>query len=117
MNCQPMKRSKYLPVIRRFTNPEIFRKRISAIYFLLDDDKIIYIGKTTDLDARICYHKCTIKKFNRFRFIECSEEKLSYYEKRLIALFQPLENTYNKNHPEKLRVVSVGRNYFAERIV
>lgn len=63
------------------------------IYFLIDINKIIYIGQCKDLKVRIPNH--SDKKYTRIQWIPCAEESLDYYEKRWIKKFNP---KYNISH-------------------
>lgn len=90
-----MKASKYLPIKRHDTNPELFGQSVTAIYFLLLQNRIVYIGKTTNLTKRICGHKSSLfrsKWFDSFRYIECGLSDLDRYERRWIGKFNPLHN-------------------------
>lgn len=89
---------KYVPIYRigryKRLHPEIpeFNDRRAFVYFLMHGKRIMYIGKTEHLRSRLNYHNCYLK-FNNVRFIQCSPETLSYYERRWIEKFQPIYNT------------------------
>lgn len=64
--------------------------KIVGIYFLYRDNKLIYIGQTTDLHSRLASHRsAATTKFDYFRLIPCSRFRLKHYESRLIAYFKP----------------------------
>lgn len=90
MNCHQMKRNKYLDVVQYKTNPEI-KGKISCVYFLIKDHKLVYIGKTKNLLQRIIGHKSLPRFFDSFRFIQCND--IDKYEKRLIRIFKPDMNS------------------------
>jgi len=87
-------RLKYLPIRQYWTNPEIDRIKLCAIYFLLNDNEIVYIGKSTNLKFRIAEHKSYPRFFNLIRFIECPIDLLDYYESRWMLRFRPSHNKY-----------------------
>ena len=62
-----------------------------GVYFLLSGKSIVYIGKTTNIVARMYGHN--EKKYDRFRLIVCDEGVIDLYEKRWISKFQPAYNT------------------------
>lgn len=61
------------------------------IYFLVDRDEVIYIGKTTHGAKRPLSHKDKI--FDKVYYIECLEEELDYLENEQILRYKP---KYNK---------------------
>ena len=64
----------------------------SAIYFLLKDDEIVYVGKTNNGFKRICQHYK--KDFNKYIFIKTDKNELDYYEDFYIMKYQPKYNRY-----------------------
>jgi predicted GIY-YIG superfamily endonuclease len=65
---------------------------MTGIYFLLNRGRVVYIGQSIYIPRRITEHRD--KKFSAFRAIECSLDKLNFYEYRWIKKFRP---KYNKN--------------------
>ncbi len=66
----------------------------NAIYFLVDNNEVVYVGKTKNGIKRITQH--TNKNFNSFGFIEYKENELDYYEDFYIMKYQPkYNNTYS----------------------
>jgi hypothetical protein len=65
----------------------------SGIYFLILNNKVVYIGQTTNLKLRLIDHRH--KQYDRFRFIECPFAMLTHYETRWIKKFRPV---LNKQH-------------------
>lgn len=59
----------------------------SGVYFLINDDKIIYVGQSTNVYARITAHHD--KEFNNFAFIPCDLEALDGLESLYIHIFRP----------------------------
>lgn len=91
-----MRPNKYLK-IGSGVNPEFRDKRGKFIvYFLLRGKRIVYIGRTQDIQQRIAVHKSTLwvkQWFSTCRIIECKTfSKMCKYEERLINLFKPKYN-------------------------
>lgn len=78
----------------------------SGVYFLLIRGVVIYVGQTHDIINRILQHKAQLMKYDKVRFIKCDESKLSYYEKRWIEKFRPINN---KQHKRKVvKIIELG---------
>lgn len=72
----------------------------SGIYFLFQDNELVYVGQAACLDIRLLTHISEgIKQFNRFAWIPCEKENLEYLEAQYILKFLP---KYNKNLPHIL---------------
>ena len=78
------------------------RHKETGIYFLLDDDRIVYIGKSTNLRSRFEQHANTKseKVYNRYFYIFCKEENLDKTEAYYILQFRP---KYNIAIPGKIK--------------
>jgi hypothetical protein len=66
-------------------------QRICAVYFLISDNEIVYVGCSTDFNARLISHIGT-KQFDRYAYIHCEQEDLPWLEKLYIAKFKPKLN-------------------------
>jgi len=55
--------------------------------------ELIYIGQTINLKQR--FSQFTHIRIDFIRFIECDQEKLRHYEKRLISYFKPKCNRHH----------------------
>ncbi|WP_321905206.1 GIY-YIG nuclease family protein [Paraburkholderia tropica] len=62
---------------------------VVGVYFLIQDNELIYIGQSTDVHGRISQHRKDGKPFDRFYIIECPVEMLSLTESKYILMFQP----------------------------
>lgn len=62
------------------------------IYFLINKNKVVYVGQSKSLRNRIHFHNC-YKIYNKIRIIKCDVERLNYYERRWIARFKPKYNS------------------------
>jgi hypothetical protein len=74
-----------------------------GIYFLINRGVVTYIGKSKDWFARMMYHKVQLMPFDSARLIECSEDKLDYYESRWIKRFMPIYNHQLKGRKEYVK--------------
>ena len=68
--------------------------KIPALYFLFNDNDLIYLGITSNLKQRLTEHRAAGRiLFTRATYIDGRDEEL---EKRLIIFFRPLQNgTHN----------------------
>lgn len=64
----------------------------SGVYFLVREGRVVYIGKTTNVLARVLKHRQTSKKFDSFSFIPCLPEHMDELERTYICLLMPDEN-------------------------
>lgn len=67
----------------------------SAVYFLCQTGKIIYVGKTINLSARIGWHSAE-KKFDSVFYLPTQRKKLGSLERHFIRLFKPRMNGHTK---------------------
>lgn len=68
--------------------------RTGTVYVLINDDEIIYIGQTTQLQQRLWMHRCgtkhaPAKQFDRVFVINVDIDDLDAYEGALIRRFNP----------------------------
>jgi predicted GIY-YIG superfamily endonuclease len=81
----------YLPLEEICANKQSCIKLINSkyiIYFLFQDDKLIYIGKTTSLFSRLSGHKGD-KRFNYISILEVSKEEYKETEIYYINKYKP----------------------------
>jgi hypothetical protein len=69
------------------------RRKRCGVYFLVNDDEIVYVGQSINIHQRIGEHEKT-KIFTTFTYVECSYEELNKIEARYIDMFKPKYN-YN----------------------
>jgi predicted GIY-YIG superfamily endonuclease len=75
---------------------EYFRK---SVYILFFKSKIVYIGLSDCPYGRIKQHKDKI--FDQFRILHGKKERIPFWEKKLIKMFQPKYNKqYNNRRKE-----------------
>lgn len=64
-----------------------------GVYFLYDNDNLVYIGQSVHIKLRIITHmRENKKKFNKCFFIKVSKEKLFEVETTLINKYKPIYN-------------------------
>lgn len=83
-----------------FEKPLIYKinEEVGNVYFLVQNNEIVYIGATTRLNNRINQHrKENIKKFTDVYCIEVKKSELSNIEGKFISKYRP---KYNKNNCE-----------------
>lgn len=81
-----------LPVTKKKKYLTLDDLKISAIYFLIKNGVVIYIGMSRNVIQRLNIHKSNID-YDYFRIIECDKKKLIEYEYRLIKIFKPINNS------------------------
>lgn len=81
-------------IINTALNRAVEYKKKRGIYFLIRDQKVIYIGQTTNFDERIQIH-LRYRKFDKYYFhpIEDLSVDLDIIENNLIIAHDPKENT------------------------
>lgn len=63
-------------------------RRISGIYFLFRKDKLVYVGQSTNVIARV--HSHTVR-FDTYTYIEVDHE-IDFLEMAYITKYRPSEN-------------------------
>ena len=78
------------------------------VYFLLDNDTIVYVGKSLNGMVRIYDHiKNSNYGFNAYAFFNVPKEQIDKLERRYIKRFSPKYNKmHNDNLPEKKYMIS-----------
>lgn len=62
------------------------------VYFLFQNEHLVYIGQTVNLDSRLGEHKAK-KKFTHAKYIKVGLENLDEMEKMYISHYTPIYNT------------------------
>ena len=62
----------------------------SGVYFLISEDKIVYVGQSVNIYARIPSHHD--KKFDRYSYVPCKPHLLNILESLYIHCLQPKLN-------------------------
>lgn len=65
---------------------------MSGVYFLLLDNRVMYVGKSVDMYCRISEHRTKGRKFTHFSVIPCPPEDLAELESKYILAFAPEGN-------------------------
>lgn len=65
---------------------------LTFIYFLLKNDEVVYVGKTTKGITRAYSHIHTDKDFDKIFMLPCDEDKLNEFENTYILKYRPIYN-------------------------
>ena len=68
-----------------------------GVYFLILDERVVYIGQSVDVHCRISEHKRRGRKFSRFFILSVPHESLDEIEAKYIVLLRPEGNIGRKN--------------------
>jgi len=76
----------------------------SGVYFLYNEDELVYIGQAQNIAARILQHICEgVKDFNRVRYDLVPIESLNVVETALIKSLKPrLNKSIGKNRDSEI---------------
>ena len=70
----------------------------SAVYILILEGVVVYVGESISAYSRIGSHvKDTKKRFDTIRILPCLEHRRKYWEAVLIDRYQPIFNTRGKD--------------------
>jgi len=83
--------------IREKASETIPFKKDEYIYFLLNNNELIYIGQTVNMSMRISTHLSS-KEFNRVYYFTISEDQKSLVESLCINEYKPIHNITNKDN-------------------
>jgi len=67
-------------------------KIMCGVYFLVSNDRVVYVGQSVNIPARVAQHKTSGKTFDRVAFVECEKEWLNVLESLYIHVLRPLLN-------------------------
>jgi hypothetical protein len=77
--------------VLRMTVPK--RTATSGIYFLVQGNRIVYVGQSRNVHVRIdCHRRDKSKKFDGYAFVQCAPKMLNAVEANYIAKFRPKYN-------------------------
>lgn len=63
---------------------------LSGVYFLIREGKVIYVGQSVNVFARMAQHE--IKNFERYAYVPCDKKDLNVLESLYIHCLQPESN-------------------------
>ena len=70
---------------------------VVGVYFLVKDEKIVYIGQSTNIFKRLYEHKKDkTKVWDSYSYIECSAGELDIVESLYIFKYEPIYNGYSQ---------------------
>lgn len=92
-------------------------EEVSAVYFLIHDDNIIYIGQSMNIKNRVGCHKSSNKKdFYRYYFIVSEDiEQRLLLESDYIEKFNPIHNHRNSYKKSKQKGITIIANKIDEK--
>jgi excinuclease UvrABC nuclease subunit len=65
-------------------------QRSSGVYFLVQDQEVVYVGQSVNIYSRIAQHPD--KKFDKYAFVPCEVELLDKLESLYIHTLKPRLN-------------------------
>lgn len=66
---------------------------ISGVYFLIDNQTIVYVGQSNNVGNRVLVHKQEGRiKFDKFSYIQCELDELNIIESLYIHAYRPKHN-------------------------
>lgn len=71
------------------------KSKICGVYFLFLKNKLVYIGKSVDIKARLKKHRKN-KEFDEYTFIVMPEKSIDLYERFFLDKYQPILNNDNQ---------------------
>jgi hypothetical protein len=80
-----------------------------GVYFLCDNDEVVYVGQSIDVGSRIRQH--TDKVFSRAFCLPCPEEDLNRVEAAFISLFKPKYNGGKNRRGEDALIHSSSKGF------
>lgn len=63
----------------------------SGVYFLINNGKVVYVGQSVNVFARMMYHQ-NGRKFDSFAYVPCATKHLDVLESLYIHCLRPPEN-------------------------
>jgi hypothetical protein len=77
----------------------------TGVYFLISNNKIVYVGQSVNVYARISGH--THKTFDSFTVLPCPKEHLNVLESLYIHMFDPPLNGHEKSNCAPLNLEKI----------
>jgi hypothetical protein len=88
----------------------------SGVYFLIKDDRVVYVGQSVNVFVRISHH-VQHKDFDSYAYVNCPRDKLDILESLYIhALSPPLQgkNSHDEGYSAPIglpRLLEMGKSY------
>lgn len=60
-----------------------------GVYFLIRDDRVVYVGQSVEVHSRVTLHHSRWKQFDGYTYIPCEPEQLADLERYYIRLLAP----------------------------
>ena len=97
------------------TNQHNFNKGVHFVYFLMDNNDVVYVGMSSTIGSRLKLHKQTDKIFGKYIAIECPDKSVQKrLEEFLIASMRP---KYNKTPGNCTRKISIEDVYHLNKLI
>jgi hypothetical protein len=77
-----------------------------GFYLLIDNDEIVYVGKSATPKQRVGTHQYSDKNFDSYYIVSCNEEELQDLEAKYIFKYHP---KYNKIIPFTKSLLYIGK--------
>ena len=92
---------------------EIASPRLAThfIYFLYNQDELVYVGQTINLARRISQHSMSDKFWTHYAFHTCSESLADILEQTYIRMYKPKYNKLLYDKPDRTYTLSRGLHF------
>ena len=87
-----------------------------GIYLLIDNDEIVYVGKSLTPEQRVGTHQYSDKNFDSYYIVSCNEEELQNLEAKYIFKYHPKYNKiipFSKSFPYIGKTTPIQNNQFS----
>lgn len=84
--------SRYANYLREECNTWNVPPKISGIYFLILNNRVVYVGQSVDIHRRVMQHRDDKKPFDEILFKEFPVEQLNEREAYYIDYYNPPQN-------------------------
>jgi len=88
-----------------FKVPDVIYNAGSCVYFLCKDDRVVYVGKSVNIQSRLQQH-LKEKEFDKVYYIRVSPSQLDTVESALIAMLRPVLNKTNQSLCDNRRLIA-----------
>ena len=82
---------------------------LCGVYFLYDDEELVYIGHSTRIPMRVCEHLSNLngceKEFTDAYFLPCEKDLLFATEMACIRRYRPKYNQWRTNDGRGMRII------------
>lgn len=90
-----------LPSTDEAIRPKHMLRSKPSVYFLMDGDRVVYVGKSTDLPLRIATHSKSEMEWTSASHFHCDAGLLNIAEMEFIARLRPRYNKAGVSSPKE----------------